>query len=317
MPAYLPWAVAAGALSAALYGSLIFGLPDGGLGFASFGMAAFVAPYFAQAPLFMIGLWIGVGPAALAAGVATLVLFALGGFVYALTFVLVNAAPVVFITRQALLNRPLRQGGIEWYQAGPLLLWLVGMAASVFFALAVFFVDRPGGFAGVIAEMLGRTIHFEGAPEAVATMMRGLAGIFPGVVVDSWLVMVAINGAIAQGLLFRLRRNLRPAPDIATIELPRELVILALIACVGALMPGFAGFLGVNFAIILAAAYAFVGLGVLHALSRRLPNRRWWLVAIYLVIVLFGWPLVALFLTGLVEPWIGLRRRLSGGAPKS
>ncbi len=317
MPAYLPWAVAAGAVSAMLYGSLIVGLGDGGLGSSSFGLAAFIAPYFAQAPLFLIGLWMGVGAASLAAALASVLLFALGGFLYALAFVVVNAAPAVFITRQALLGRPNREGGIEWYPVGQLLLWLVGMAASVLFALAVYYVDRPGGFAGVIAAMLERTIRLEGAPETMAATLQGSAAIFPGVAAVSWLVMVALNGAIAQGLLARLGRNLRPSPDIAAIELPRQLAMLALIACIGAAMPGFAGFLGVNLAIVLAAAYVFVGLGVVHVLSRRLPNRRWWLGAIYLVIALFGWPLVALLLTGLAEPWIGLRGRLSGGAPKS
>ena len=83
MPAFVPWTLAAGATSAGLYAMLL----TGPLGLsAPLGFGALIIPYFAQIPLFAIGLWLGVGGAALAAALAVAVLLALGGIVFALVF---------------------------------------------------------------------------------------------------------------------------------------------------------------------------------------------------------------------------------------
>ncbi len=310
MPVFVPWTIAAGAASAALYAMLL----TGSLGLSMpLGFGALVVPYFAQVPLFAIGLWLGLGGAALAAAIAVVVLLALGGIVFALVFLAVNAAPVVFMTHQALLNRADGRGGVEWYPAGALLTWIIAMASIGFAALAVYFIDEPGGLKGFIAEGIRLSVRFEGAPDAVAAASEGIANVFPGIVALSWIVMAVVNAAIAQALVTRLGVNRRPAPDIASLELPQGLPIFAAICGIGAFMPGFAGFLGVNLAIILAGAFAFAGLAVVHTLARRWPNRRLWLIAIYIFVSVFGWPVLALALLGLADPWLKLRSRLGGG----
>ena len=105
-----------------------------------------------------------------------------------------------------------------------------------------------------------------------------------------------------------------PSPDIASLQLPQGLPIFAAICGLGAFMPGLAGFLGVNLAIILAGAFAFAGLAVVHTVARRWPNRRLWLIAVYVFVLVFGWPVLSLALLGLADPWLNLRRRLGGGS---
>ncbi|HJS32487.1 MAG TPA: DUF2232 domain-containing protein [Alphaproteobacteria bacterium] len=311
MPAFIPWTLAAGATSAALYAMLL----TGPLGLSTpLGVGALIVPYFAQIPLFAIGLWLGVGGAALAAALAVAVLLALGGIVFALVFLVVNAAPAVFMTHQALLNRADGHGGVEWYPAGRLLTWIIAMASIGFAALTLYFIDEPGGLKAIIADGIRVSVRFEGAPDAITAASEGIANIFPGIVALSWIVMVAANAAIAQALLTHLGVNRRLAPDIASLQLPQGLPVLAAICGLGAFMPGLAGFLGVNLAIILAGAFAFVGLAVVHTVARRWPNRRLWLIAVYIFVLVFGWPVLALALLGLADPWLNLRRRLGGGS---
>jgi hypothetical protein len=311
MPAFVPWTLAAGATSAALYSALL----TGPLGLTTpLGFGALIVPYFAQIPLFAIGLWLGVAGAALAAALAVVVLLALGGIVFALVFLVVNAAPVVFMTHQALLNRADAHGGVEWYPAGALLTWIIAIASIGFAVLTVYFIDEPGGLKAIIADGIRLSVRFEGAPDAVTAASEGIANIFPGIVALSWIVMVVLNAAIAQALVTHFGVNRRPAPDIASLQLPQGLPIFAAICGLGAFMPGLAGFLGVNLAIIFAGAFAFAGLAVVHTVARRWPNRRLWLIAVYVFVLIFGWPVLALALLGLADPWLNLRRRLGGGS---
>ncbi|MGY4418351.1 hypothetical protein ACVWY2_000776 [Bradyrhizobium sp. JR6.1] len=59
----------------------------------------------------------------------------------------------------------------------------------------------------------------------------------------------------------------------------------------------------------LVIAYAFVGFAVLHTLTLSLANRGFWLSGVYAVVVMFGWPIVAMFALGIADAVFGLRQR--------
>jgi hypothetical protein len=125
------------------------------------------------------------------------------------------------------------------------------------------------------------------------------------------MVMAVINGSLAQGILGRFKLNWRPSPDLAALDLPVWIPI-ALAAAAGLTMLGEAGrFFGVNAIVTLSVPFCLAGLGVVHALTRRMSNPRFALVVFYVLAGLFGWPLLVAAALGLVEPWLGLRRRLA------
>jgi hypothetical protein len=109
---------------------------------------------------------------------------------------------------------------------------------------------------------------------------------------------------------------LRPSPDLTTTTPPRWLlpsvVAVAAVALVGS---GQLGFLATNIALILSVPYFLTGLAVVHAVSVRWNGRLAILIALYLLLLLFGWPLIVVTGLGMVEHWIGLRR--NGAAPGS
>ena len=61
-------------------------------------------------------------------------------------------------------------------------------------------------------------------------------------------------------------------------------------------------------------AFCLGGLAVLHAAVRRLSHPTMILVFFYTTAALFGWPFLVVAILGLLESWLGLRRRQRPGS---
>jgi len=126
----------------------------------------------------------------------------------------------------------------------------------------------------------------------------------------SWLVMVVINGVLAQILAVRLGWNRRPSPALSELELPGWLwPAIGAAALLAMLGDDGLGFLGRSLLIVLVVPYMFLGLAVIHAFARRWSHRRLALAVFYGGIMLLGWPLLAILLLGFVEDWAHVRQR--------
>lgn len=307
MPTFALAAAGAGVASALFYATLLTG-----------SFSAFFLAYLAQLPLFLIGLWMGFGGAAVAGATGFVALAAAGGLAFALLYGIANAAPAVAMSYLAQLNRPTPDGGTEWLSPGLMVGWLVGAAMAAFLVLVLVFIGQPGGAEGAIRSFVEATLQ-QLAPggldaESLGATATMVARFFPGVVADSWMVMVIANAILAQGLLVRFGRNRRPSPSMADIELPGWLIGITAIAAVGSFLPGVAGFVGGNAILMAVLAYALAGLAVVHAYAARSPNRSLVLIATYAFLFIFGWPAVLIALLGAAEPWLNLRRRVRGGS---
>ena len=303
--AFLTASLGAGAASALLAASLLTG---------SFG--AFIFAYLAPLPLLAVGLWMGASAAAIAGASATFALAALsGGLAFAIVFALTNAAPAFLVARQALLNRMDGQGGIQWYPLGHLIAWVGGIAAIGVTLAGFAMISADGGVDGyassAIQPILSQLLPPGASAEQAQAASRMITRVLPGLFAVSWFLMIAVNGALAQGVLQRFGLNRRPTPDLATIELPAWIPGATVIAAIGALMPGIAGFLGTNLLLVAAVTCAFLGLAVVHALVRRWNHSVLWLTALYILMFVFGWPAFLLALIGMVEPWLKLRARIA------
>ena len=301
-------AAVGGALSGLLYLAVVTG-STGGVMFA----------YLSQVPLFLIGLGLGLSPAIVAGSVALLIITGAGGWLSAIVLLATNIGPVWLLVRQALLHRPGAAPGVfEWYPPGLLLGWLVGMAAVGLLGVTIFLAGHAEGVEGAVRDSLtqaiGAMIPADQAtgiePGAIAAQF---APIFLGVVAVSWMLMVAINGTLAQGVLAGFGRSLRPSPPIASVELPRwcyaALVAAALIAIAA---EGTLGYIARNLAIAFTVPFFFQGLGVFHAIIGRWSARTFAFVAFYIVLVVFVWPVVFVVAAGLAEPLARVRQRLAG-----
>src|SRR4051812_6304911 len=272
---------------------------------------ALILVYLTQLPLFVAGLWFGVGAVAAAGVTGSLVLLVVSDLLGAALFAALNAVPVTLLVRQALLARRRDDGVYVWYPPGLLTAWLTGYALAGIGA-AMLLLGGPGAMheslRGVLGTVLDRMYgsRVENRDDVAST----LASITPGVVAASWIVTAIVNATLAQGVLARFAANWRPSPRLIALELPIWLHIALGITAAAVVLGGTARFIGMNAMIALSVAFCLGGLAVLHAAARRLSHPTMVLVFFYTTAALFGWPFLVAAILGLLEPWLGLRRRL-------
>ena len=275
--------------------------------------------YFAQAPIVATGLALGFMPAAVAAAVAA-VLVAVGSpGVGALSlFVLTSAFPVLLIVHFAIQNRVRdgegEDGAVEWYPLGRLLGWLTILALAAFVIAYLVFMGAENGVRGAtetyLRNVLGALRGVQADTAAIDQLISTMAIVFPAVAAASWILMIVVNGVMAQKFLTASGNNLRPMPVYSETEGP---VWPAAVIAFGALMTifgGNAGFFGINLMMIGAIPFFFIGLAVLHSISAAWPGRLLLLIGAYLFLVLLVWPAAILALLGLIEHWVRLRERM-------
>lgn len=302
MPHPLVLAALAGLASAGLFLLLVSGVP---------GVLLFA--YFVQLPVIFSGLTLGLTGSVVAALSAVLVNSLIAGLLASLIYAVLQAGPALFLVRQALLSRTGDDGQVEWFPPGLLLAQLTLLAVLAVVLAYGFYLGEPGGLQGAVESFLAVALSEFGAIPSATELppeVQGLAFLFPGVMATSWLVMVVLNGVLAQALAVRSGWQRRPTPDLAGLELPWWLWPILGLAALFSLFGGGLGFLGGSLLMIMAVPYFFLGLAVVHSLARQWSHRRVALFVLYACIVLFGWPGLVVVLLGFVEDWAHLRRRL-------
>lgn len=307
-------AVAAGGISALLYLAVVAG-----------GFGAVLLGYLAPLPLFLAGLSAGATAAALAAMIGAMLTAGLSGSdVAPLTFLGTAALPAVLVAAAALRSRTGDDGETRWSPPGDALMVLTATALGAFALAVVVAAGVDGGLEAVVrraletvlaglADMGGASLPADGP-----MLQDGgwLTSALPGFVAVSWMLMAVVNAVLAQGALTRFGRNLRPAMRFADLSAPRGVSVGFGAALAGAmLLPAPLGFWAVNVALILAVPLLFAGLAVAHAVAERRSAPAALLVAFYVFLFIFGWPIALMVGLGVIETWMGLSRRLRAGRP--
>lgn len=306
MPRSLLIAVAAGVLSAVMFVSAVF-IPVAGI------LVGQVSPV----PLMLVALAMGPS-AALVAGLTGLFALMVGGVLpLAVAYAVSDLAPTAVVAWLALRYRPAPDGGTDWYPPGRLLGVLALTGVGVLSGAAVVAGVAGDGLQAQVREGLDAVLRMvapEASDEERSAVVDTWVPVMPGGVMVSWLFRAVVSGVIAQWAATRMGRALRPTPRYAEMALPDwYLPLLAVALVVGWLLPGDAGWLAGNAALVLAAPYLAQGLTVIHAAVRLTNNPGVWLAAFY-VLFLFasGLAVVAMIGLGLVDHVTRLRRRFRG-----
>ncbi|HLH91864.1 MAG TPA: DUF2232 domain-containing protein [Xanthobacteraceae bacterium] len=262
--------------------------------------------------------------AGLVAVAAAAILLALADPSWLLAFPLIVGLPAWWLGYLALLARPAgREGELDWYPVGRLVLWAALLAAFVGLIAIVEIGDATA------QRMLRTTI--EHMLRARLNIAADAPLVVPGIDDPNSLIDLVIAGAPAAGALLctilqlfslwlagrvvkisgRLRR---PWPDLAAARLPPVTMLLLVLAFVGTFLPGISGMAAAPPTASLLLAYAVMGFAVMHGVTRFMHGRTVALFILYVGFLLLGWsgwPLLMMALLGMIDGAFDLRRRVA------
>lgn len=277
-------------------------------------------PFAAPLPMFLAGLGLGLRPILIAGAAAAVTAILTGGFFSLVYDAVVLIGPTMLLCRKVLLARDDGKGGLEWYPPGLLAVWLTAIGAMIV-VVAVIFASAasPGGAEAWVRDMLRGAIKGLGLfrnQAGLDTTVDILAPLAPGVAGAMWMIVMVINGSLAQNALVRARRNLRPATDLAMFQLPGWMPAAVVgAAAAAAAFGGDVGYAATNLVLVALVPYFLVGVAVIHVISRPWAARNVLLTLFYAFLFVFGWPAsLLLMVLGLLEHWLNLRLRRSGGS---
>lgn len=298
-------AISAGICSAVAVFSIVFG-----------SVLAFPLFYLAPLPLYLAGLGIG-SKGVITAGLAAVFTAGLIGDAFtALPFAFIYAVPAIMICQLAMRFDPDQNGNPVWYPVGNIIgtISIVGALALAFFSVMTIMDDQGTPLQELVAGLIGSALERMGTnipAEARTVLASDLAPFFPGMAVASWVVMHLVNTAAGQSALVKSGHNQRPKVQYTAITLPDWcswfLVMAGLMAL---LVPGDWSYLGRNLVIVALVPFFLLGLAVAHSFARRLAGGTLVLVSFYIVLVVLSWATFLVAAIGILEQWIGLRKRM-------
>ncbi|WP_027574180.1 hypothetical protein [Bradyrhizobium sp. WSM1743] len=306
-------ALIAGAASALMFASIISGA-----------LISLVLFYLAPLPLMVAA--IGWGPlcASLGGIAAAIGLGALFGLPYCIAFAVTVALPAWWLGHLVLLGRqvgsvapdatatePPAAPEIEWYPVGRVLLWIAGFAMLTTIAALLTLGTDAETITGTLRRGLMRLLRATDPQTSgeASQFVDALVRIAPAAATIIAMMTLTLNLWLSAKVTATSGRLRRPWPDLMTAELP-PMTLVAL--CIALALCFTGGLLAIVAQIATAAlmmGYALTGFAVLHTLTLALKSRTFWLGSTYAIVVVFGWPVIAMVILGLADAVFGFRER--------
>jgi hypothetical protein len=301
------FAIGGGTLSAILALSLVTGS----------GLALILA-YLAPFPLFLVGLGNGGKPAAIAAFSGIVIATLLGGPLSGSIFAVMTTFPSWLATRLALTSRT-HDGHEEWFPLGSILVTFAGYGSALFVLALIFLITPTDSLVQMVKDFLSSLMNTVAASlpaEQKQGFVDQMSGFFPAMVLVSWMLMTTINAVLAQSVLTKSGKALRPSPQYGALTLP-DFASWAFVACaaVTVLTSGDIQYVARNLTVVMALPFLALGLTVVHKLVRLTRFSGALLAAFYLLLLLSIWVALPVIGLGLIEQWIGLRKNIRSQPP--
>jgi hypothetical protein len=309
MIAILFIALAAGSASALMFASIVSGA-----------LISLLLFYLAPLPLMVAAM--GWGPLCASIGgiAAASGLGAIFGLPYCLAFAITVALPAWWLGHLVLLGRPINHDPapeLEWYPVGRILLWITGFAALTTMAALLTLGTDAADITGTLRRGLLRIIgpRESDAAGEIDQWVDALVTIAPAAAAVVAMMTLTLNLWLAAKITATSARLQRPWPDLKSAALP-PMTLAALCVAIAFCFTG--GLLAILAQIVTASlmmAYALTGFAVLHTLTLASKSRAFWLGSTYAIVVVFGWPVIAMVALGLADAVFGFRERYLRGKP--
>src|SRR3982075_132523 len=303
-------AVAAGCASALMFASIISGA-----------LISLLLFYLAPLPLMVAALGWGPLSATIGGIAAATGLGAIFGLPYCIAFAVTAALPAWWLGHLTLLGRPVTNGAssgngaspvapaLEWYPVGRILLWITGFAALTTMAALLTLGTDAAAVTGALRRGLMRIIGPRDAASTGETeqVIDALVTIAPAAATIVTMMTLTLNLWLAAKITATSGRLHRPWPDMKSAALPPMTLAALSLALALCFTGGLFAMLGQIASAALLMAYALIGFAVLHTLTLAVKSRALWLGGIYAVVLMFGWPVLAMAGLGLADAVFGFR----------
>lgn len=298
-------AIAAGIVSAVVFAS------------ATTGAMVLRVVLFLLTPLslYLAGLGLGVIPGAIAAITATTTVMLITNPLTAEIYAISTAIPAFICTRFTLMSRG-PEGEREWYPIGRIVV-IAALFAGLFAMLALILM---GGDIGTLTKMLRGAVQafvkselsqIPGAPAIGESEIDQITGstlsTLPWALGLLAMATILLNLWLAGRITLASGRLVRPWPDLAQFKMPAGATLILFIAIGLTFTGGMTGLLAAGVAAPFTLAFALVGLGLVHVLTRGSPWRSFILSSLYIGAILVPHIGLLLALVGLAETIFGYR----------
>lgn len=246
---------------------------------------------FAPLPIFAVGLSLSLIPALIACLGGLAVIYILStAKILTLFYALLVALPCLILIAQSLRSR---QG--HWYPVSRLVttLTVIGLGLApvlhgIFLHVAIVRDGLKNMLQGMIEQLIAANLFVEELQElnldaAYATFLT----FYISFMVLDLLFVLALNGALAQTILKKIQRSLRPSDSLQDIRIPRPIWLAFCLALGVAVVFGLQqAFYFTMAAIILLFSFTFTGFSTIHRALKSNKDKTIWLLAFYLVFVI-------------------------------
>ncbi|MGY3126243.1 hypothetical protein ACVWXQ_010180 [Bradyrhizobium sp. S3.14.4] len=208
-------------------------------------------------------------------------------------------------------TEPPAEPELEWYPVGRILLWIAGFAALTTIAALLTLGTDAETITGTLRRglmRLLRTADPQTSGEA-GQFVDALVLIAPAAATIVAMMTLTLNLWLSGKITATSGRLLRPWPDMMTAELPPMTLVALCIALAFCFTGGLLAMVAQITTAALMMGYALTGFAVLHTLTLALKSRTFWLGSTYAVVVVFGWPVIAMVILGLADAVFGFRER--------
>jgi hypothetical protein len=310
-------AIGAGAAAALLFASVMSG-----------SYLSVVLFYLAPLPMLIAGLGWSHWTALAASLIGMLTLGLVFGPVFSVTFLAGAGLPAWWLSYLGMLARPIANGGgagaphLEWYPPGRLVAWAAVLATLVVVIAIPNFGTDGESFRSGLRGALSQLLRLEaGQPADAPLSIPGVSNtdklldFLVSAIPPAAAVLATITNVLNLWLAASVVRFSgllkRPWPQLLAMTFPPMLTAVFALAMILSFVGGLVGVIAGVLSASLLMAYGILGLAVLHAVTQGMANRAFVLGGVYVVVILVGWPVLALCLLGLVEAVLNLRARIA------
>jgi hypothetical protein len=295
--------LSAGAASALLFASVASGSPLSVLLF-----------YLAPLPILIAAMGWSHWAALVAAVVASAGLASIFGPIYFISFMVGIGLPAWWLGYLALLARPDAAGNLEWYPVGHLVFWAATISAAIVIGAMLTIGADAETFRTSLRSGLERIIaRGEATPADRASLPDRLLDFLVAALPPAAAVLTTITDLVNLWLAERIARIsgrlCRPPSELSAMRFPPYAPALVGIAFVATFLPGMASISAGVLTASLMMAYAVLGFAVLHSVTRGMASRPFTLGGAYAVVLMLGWPVLALSMLGLADTAFDFRGR--------